>query len=98
MTAAEIEMAKAGTYTGPVDSEIVQRIKKTTDLSRKERGEITRIKEQRAKDLEDMRGAVGRPTDDPVSTGDGGSPAQQAATRSRDLTGGPGKDYGPFSR
>ena len=113
MTAAEIEMAKAGTYTGPVDSDIVQRIKKTTDLSKKERGEITRIKEQRAKDLEDMRGAVGRPTDDketqqvtfdnsgmnrPVSTGDGGSPAQQAETRSKDLTGGPGKDYGPFSR
>ena len=97
MTATEIEMAKAGTYKGPVDSDLIQRIKKTTDLSRKERGEITRIKEQRAKDLADMRGAVGRP-DDPVSTGDGGSPAQQAATRSRDLTGGPGKDYGPFSR
>jgi hypothetical protein len=113
MTAAEIAMAKAGTYTGPVDSDIIQRIKKTTDLEKKERGEITRIKEQRAKDLADMRGAVGRPTDDketqqvtfdnsgmnrPVSTGDGGSPAQQAETRSKDLTGGPGKDYGPFSR
>ena len=113
MTAAEIEMAKLGTYTGPVDTDLIGTIKKTTDLSKKERGEITRIKEQRAKDLEDMRGAVGRPTDDketqqvtfdnsgmnrPVSTGDGGSPAQQAETRSKDLTGGPGKDYGPFSR
>lgn len=37
MTAAEIEMAKAGTYTGPVDSAIIKRIKKTTDLERKER-------------------------------------------------------------
>jgi hypothetical protein len=33
-----------------------------------------------------------------VSTGGGGSPAQQAAsaTRSRDLRGGPGKNYGPY--
>lgn len=63
MTAAEIEMAKAGTYTGSVDSDIIQRIKKTTDLEKKERGEITRIKEQRARDLGDMRGGVGRDSD-----------------------------------
>jgi len=37
MTAAEIEMAKVGTYTGDVDSDLIKRIKKTTDLSRKER-------------------------------------------------------------
>ncbi len=37
MTAAEIEMAKAGTYTGSVDSALIKRIKKTTDLERKER-------------------------------------------------------------
>ena len=37
MTAAEIAMAKAGTYIGPVDSALIKRIKKTTDLERKER-------------------------------------------------------------
>jgi len=63
MTAAEIEMAKLGTYKGPVDTALITRIKNTTDLSKKERGEITRIKEQRAKDLDDMRGGVGRDSD-----------------------------------
>ena len=43
MTAAEIEMAKAGTYTGPVDSDLIKRIKKTTDLERKEREETDKI-------------------------------------------------------
>ena len=37
MTPIEIEQAMLGTYTGNVDSDIIQRIKKTTDLSRKER-------------------------------------------------------------
>ena len=43
MTAAEIEMAKAGTYTGPVDSALITRIKNTTDLSKKEREEKNKI-------------------------------------------------------
>ena len=43
MTSAEIEMAKLGTYTGPVDSDLIGRIKKTTDLSKKEREERNRI-------------------------------------------------------
>ena len=43
MTAAEIEMAKAGTYTGPVDSALIKRIKNTTDLSKREREEKNKI-------------------------------------------------------
>jgi len=43
MTAAEIEMAKAGTYTGPVDSALIKRIKNTTDLSKREREEKDKI-------------------------------------------------------
>ena len=45
MTAAEIEMAKAGTYTGSVDSDLIKRIKKTTDLERKERDHNNKVRE-----------------------------------------------------
>ena len=70
----------------------VQAAKEAIDRSReREKQKI------RQKDLQQMRGPIGRSDPAPgTGSGGGGSPAQQAATRSRDLRGGPGKNYGPY--
>ena len=52
MTAAEIEMAKVGTYTGDVDSDLIKRIKKTTDLSREERKQQDDFNRKKSQDIQ----------------------------------------------
>jgi len=54
MTAAEIEMAKAGTYTGSVDSALIKRIKKTTDLERKERDHTEKVRQQQINPVQNL--------------------------------------------
>lgn len=80
MSAPDIAAIKAGTYTGitPINpatgkpTKLIDRYNNLGEISDRETGEITRIKEQRAKDLGDMRGGVGRDSDPapspPVST------------------------------
>ena len=80
MSDPDIAAIKAGTYTGitPINpatgkpTKLIDRYNNLGEISDRETGEITRIKEQRAKDLGDMRGGVGRDSDPapspPVST------------------------------
>ena len=70
--------------------------KEAIDRSREREREREKQKIKQ-KDLQQMRGPIGRSDPAPgTGSGGGGSPAQQAATRSRDLRGGPGKNYGPY--